>query len=248
MDLTKEALCYISENAIRPQDRILEMPANESAVVIDDNGNAKRLDPQVYLAKEPIEISTLSGLVDYIKSNLDISSPKILQISDEQKILLKGQLEVNGERELLAMAIAIIPRFNFNTPIDVEQFNIALQSKFVENSDRDILLKVIGNLTEDSIRTTGDDGVSQAVTIKQGIATAADVKVPNPVTLAPYRTFIEVEQPESKFIFRMSPGPEAAIYEADGGAWRIKAIQNIKDYLQRKLQTEVDSGMIVILA
>lgn len=92
MDLTKEALCYISENAIRPQDRILEMPANESAVVIDGNGNAKRLDPQVYLAKEPIEISTLSGLVDYIKSNLDISSPKILQISDEQKILLKGQL------------------------------------------------------------------------------------------------------------------------------------------------------------
>ena len=50
----------------------------------------------------------------------------------------------------------------------------------------------------------------------------ADVKVPNPVTLRPFRTFIEVEQPESKFIFRMREGGRCAIFEADGahGSWR----------------------------
>ena len=60
--------------------------------------------------------------------------------------------------------------------------------------------------------------------------------MPNPVELAPYRTFPEVEQPISKFIFRMQEGPRAALYEADGGAWRNKAILSIKEYLQEELK------------
>ncbi len=36
--------------------------------------------------------------------------------------------------------------------------------------DRAILLQVVGNVTEDNVKTTGDDGVSQAVAIKQGLA------------------------------------------------------------------------------
>ncbi|OSB00487.1 hypothetical protein B2H85_13365, partial [Clostridium botulinum] len=56
------------------------------------------------------------------------------------------------------------------------------------------------------------------------------------VTLAPYRTFPEIEQPLSRFIFRMQQGPSAAIYEADGGAWRNQAMQRIKAYLEEELK------------
>ncbi|OSA97223.1 hypothetical protein B2H85_16310, partial [Clostridium botulinum] len=56
------------------------------------------------------------------------------------------------------------------------------------------------------------------------------------VALAPYRTFPEVQQPTSKFIFRMQQGPKAAIFEADGGAWRNQAMQSIKAYLQEELK------------
>lgn len=34
----------------------------------------------------------------------------------------------------------------------------------------------------------------------------------------------------------MQEGPKAAIFEADGGAWRNKAILNIKGYLQEQLK------------
>ena len=50
----------------------------------------------------------------------------------------------------------------------MEDFNVALQSIFVKNPDREILLKVVGNLKEDNVKTTGDDGVSQAVYYRTG--------------------------------------------------------------------------------
>lgn len=59
--------------------------------------------------------------------------------------------------------------------------------------------------------------------------------MPNPVYLAPYRTFAEIEQPVSKFVFRMESGPKAALFEADGGAWKNEAILKIKEYLQKEL-------------
>ena len=89
---------------------------------------------------------------------------------------------------------------------------------------------------EDAIKSISDDGVSQAATIKTGVASVNDVKVPNPVVLAPFRTFPEISQPESKFIFRMQSGPRAALFEADGGAWRNEAMMKIKACLEEQLK------------
>lgn len=247
MDLTKEALQYLAENTIKPKERVVKI--NGSNFVIDEAGHYDRIKPRVYNAKDPLIIKTLTGLVDYIKSNLERKEAKLLlHIEKPDEVSLMGLLAEDGSREYLASAQAIVPRFNFDYYLDIEEFNVALQSVFAPTADRDILLKVVGNLKEDNVKTTGDDGISQAVTIKTGVATAADVKVPNPVTLAPYRTFIEVKQPESKFIFRMKDGPRGAIFEADGGAWRNQAILNIKTFLEEQLTNEIASGKITILA
>src|SRR5699024_2066082 len=103
-------------------------------------------------------------------------------------------------------------------------------------------------LKEENVKNTGDDGVSQAVTINTGIASASDVKVPNPVTLKPYRTFVEVEQPASEFVFRMKDGPSAALFEPDGGAWRNEAISNIHDFLVLALTEQIETGQITIIS
>lgn len=64
--------------------------------------------------------------------------------------------------------------------------------------------------------------------------------IPSPVTLKPYRTFTEVEQPESQFVFRMKEdkydGVQCALFEADGGAWKLGAMEYIKEYLERELE------------
>ena len=228
MDLTKEALQYLAEQVIKPEERVISI--NNQSYVIDENGYPKYVAPKLHLAQNVLRINTLSGLVDYIKSNLDRADEKLyLHIANHKSVRLVSTLKPDGSREELAIAEAILPKYCFNIFYDAEDFNVALQSIFVKNPDREILLKVIGNLKEGNVKTTGDDGVS-------------------PVTLAPYRTFIEVEQPESKFIFRMQDGPKGAIFEADGGAWRNQAILNIKKYLENQLSDEIKKGKITILA
>lgn len=43
-------------------------------------------------------------------------------------------------------------------------------------------------------------------------------------------------QPESKFVFRMQDGPRAALFEADGGAWKNDAMLSIKKFLEEQLK------------
>lgn len=191
----------------------------------------------------------MTGLVDYIQSNVERHDiPYFLHIVDHERVELTGVLQSDGKRETLVIARAIVPDFNYDYFLDSEQLIISLQSKFTKTKDRDLLLKVIGNVKEENVRQTGDNGIAQAVTIKTGVASADDVLVPNPVTLAPYRTFLEVVQPESDFIFRMKDGPRGAIFEADGGAWTNEAIENIRAYLSEELADEINDERITIIA
>lgn len=128
--------------------------------------------------------------------------------------------------------------------MDTETFNIMLQSSFADKGDKETLLKYTGLIRDEAVKTTGDDGISQQVTIKTGVASVAQAVVPNPATLAPYRTFQEIDQVESKFIFRMKDGPRAAIFEADGGQWRNETIIRIKTYLNEQLK-DVDNVEIL---
>ena len=145
-------------------------------------------------------------------------------------------------------ATALLPNIEFDRFVDTENFNIMLQSCFVDTEDKAAILAVVGNISESTVQTIGDDGVSQSVVARKGIATKENVIVPNPVVLQPYRTFVEVAQPPSNFIFRMKDGPRAAIFEADGGAWKLAAVRNIKKYLEEKLKEQVESGRIIIIA
>ncbi|MEO2506709.1 hypothetical protein ABHA01_02855 [Clostridium paraputrificum] len=185
-----------------------------------------------------LTVSTLTGLVDYIKSDLDKLPEKLLiQVISPRKVALYSPLNADREREQYISAEAILPdNVVYDRFIGTEQFNIMLQSAFVDVGTKSALLKYTGLIQDEAVKTTGDDGISQQVTVKTGVASVGQAIVPNPVELAPYRTFPEVEQPISKFIFRMQEGPRAALYEADGGAWRNKAILSIKEYLQEELK------------
>lgn len=91
-----------------------------------------------------------------------------------------------------------------------------------------------------------DDGISQTVAAKTGIATVSNVTLPPIIKLAPYRTFVEVEQPEGEFLLRLQNGPKAALFEADGGAWKIQARKNIKNYFLDELEDLVLIGKVII--
>lgn len=194
-----------------------------------------------------LTVSTLTGLVDYIKTNVDHLEGKLLiQVKSPEEVALYSPLNADREREKYVSAEAILPNnVVYDRFLDTERFNIMLQSAFVDDEDKSKLLKYTALITDDTVKNFGDDGISQKVTVKTGVASVSDAVVPNPVTLAPYRTFPEVIQPESKFIFRMKEGPTAALFEADGGAWRNTAILGIKEYLKEALK---DNENIEIIA
>jgi len=209
-------------------------------------------DKPLHLIEEPTAkpflLHTLSGLVDYIHSEFDGDEPLIIHVVSPTSVEVKSRFNNDGNRSHFIKAEALIPDFNFDSWYDTETFNIKLQSVFVQNEDRDIMLKVVGNIQEDNVKNVKDDGVSQAVVAKVGVASVGNVEVPNPVSLIPYRTFVDVVQPESDFVFRMKDGPRCAIFEADGGAWKHLAIENVKDYLEKSLAKEIDSGRVTIIA
>ncbi|OYP08080.1 hypothetical protein C8E03_108129 [Lachnotalea glycerini] len=186
-----------------------------------------------------IQMGTLTSFVDYIRANIDSMSDKmIVHVESPTKVSLYSQLDAEREREYLVNVVARVPEFRFNQFIDHEEFLINLQSKFIDSGDRGLVLKFAGTVEDKSVAEYGDDGVTQKATVKNGIASKTEAIIPNPVNLAPYRTFLEVAQPLSDFVFRMKSerGIQCAIFEADGGAWKNEAMQNIKNYLRDELE------------
>lgn len=199
------------------------------------------------LAK-PVQLRSLAGLTQYLKSNFDSLGKLLVHVKSPTEVVVFDNLNVDKNRNFYIESRAMIPEFDFGRWIDSENFIIKLQSCFEKNKDRDVMLKIVGNIKEENVNTFGDDGVSQSVVAKTGVATVADVIVPNPVVLKPFRTFIEVDQPESEFIFRMQNGPKCALFEADGGAWKLTAMKRIKSYLSFVLAEEIKANRIIIIA
>ena len=216
----------------------------QEVVIKAENGGQytpERLSRITYPVAEAVGVHTLTAVVDYIKENVDALGPVVISVQSPTSVKVMSPLNVDRKREEYLDAKAITPNnIRFDSFLATDQFNIMMQAGFVnrqvEGLDyKNMLLQVTGLVREQAVKEIGDDGVSQAATIKTGVASVGEVKVPNPVYLAPYRTFAEIEQPVSKFVFRMESGPKAALFEADGGAWKNEAILKIKDYLKEKL-------------
>jgi hypothetical protein len=214
----------------------------KTPVITEIDGNTYSDKPLNRISYVPyaktIGMKTLTSLVEYIKANIDSMSEKmIVHVISPTEVHLYSSLDADRKREYLVEVNAELPDFRFGSFIDHENFVIALQSKFVPNEDRDLVLKFAGTVEDGTVAEYGDDGVTQKATIKTGVASKADAVVPNPVNLIPYRTFLEVQQPASDFIFRMksSCGVQCAIFEADGGAWKNEAMSRIKNYLALEL-------------
>lgn len=204
-------------------------------------------DPQA----APLTINTLDGIVDYIQKEVDISRIEtrvVINVLSYERVLVMSELYGAQQRETFLIATPCIPSITLDRFMDMENFNIQLQSGFVRTQEIEDILKVTGNITDSQVMSYSDDGISQSVTAKSGIARVGEVVVPNPVDLRPYRTFPEIEQPESPFILRMSDGPKASLFCADGGMWKIKAVQLIKSYLEKNLKDSLDEERLVIIA
>lgn len=189
-----------------------------------------------------INVTTLDSIVDYVNERVDKGltdvGKYIIHIKTPTSVSLYSQCFDQG-RDHFMESKAIVPEFRFGNWFEPDTFIINMMANFEETPDMKKIFAVVGNIKEENVKNVSDNGVTQTVVARQGVSMATEVIVPNPVLLKPYRTFIEVEQPESAFVFRLKDGPQAALFDADGGAWRIEAMHNISQYIAETVNKDL---------
>ena len=214
---------------------------------VNVNGRAystERLTPVEEPTADTIGVTTLSALIGYVGADCDnlIGGGYVDKLTAHIVSPTRVDLYAPADgdfrvRPRLLRAEPLLRENPFGRFMSGEEMVIFLQTCFARNAgDWAKVIAVAGNVTDGATREYADDGVSQAVTARVGVATKADVAMPNPVRLAPFRTFPEIEQPLSSFVFRAKSGgadskPTFALFEADGGAWRIEAMERISEWL-----------------
>lgn len=185
----------------------------------------------------PIAVASLAGLCEGagLYSNNEI---EVLHVRSADKVAaLSPIIGRHNQRAVmfLADAHALYTPFTFGGWYPHEGFMIGLATLFEPTEALTGLISLLGNLTEEDIRILEDDGMTQEVVVKSAVHLKSAARVPNPVTLKPYRTFREIDQPESSFIVRLKRQegrlPQCALFTTDGGAWQIEAVKSIKAFL-----------------
>lgn len=245
MEGLKEALQFITklkEESMEP--KVLEIGG-------DTYCNKDLVRYHRFPMADRLGVNTPTALVDYIKGKPEeLRESMILHVVSPVYVRLYSGLIDERDREELMKADAVVNEFRFNEYYDQERFLIELQANFLETPDLLTIMQVAGNIKSGTTANYSDDGVSQKTTVKMGVE-LNDVIVPNPVRLRPYRTFAEIEQPESSYVFRIKDtdrGPAFKLVEADGGLWKNGTMQKIKEYLEYELSEELKKYHITVIA
>lgn len=203
-----------------------------------------------------LHTNTLTSILDYITHGTDRPTQAnqdlryIIHVEAYNSVQLMREANAMRKREDIIEASSANGSFRYGQFMDVETFIISLQSNFEMTENLAALLSAVSSISDGTEVQLKDDGITQAVTAKTGVALVAKKDLPNPITLKPYRTFPEIEQPNIKFVFRVrkdrAGGVEAALFDADGDHWKIETIQTIHTYFAQMLPDEAMEKTIIL--
>jgi hypothetical protein len=227
-------------------DRVIELaPAKllnvDGYVHIDKNKSVQLFTPPT---PSHLAVSRLTGLVDLLESGFEsypVADTLVHVVSHEMVDVISRASDRWGRRQTYVRASLqkAEREFTFNQYIPQENFIIALRSLFLQDSQLDDLVRIAGNLASGSEIRQQDDGFTQQATVKAGVIMVAERTILPRVMLTPFRTFREVKQPSSEYVFRVKGDDKVnycALFEADGGTWKLLAIDNIKEWLSNQLK------------
>jgi hypothetical protein len=199
-----------------------------------------------------INVTTLDGLVNLLEVGYNAGygrkpSDLFVHVLDWQQVhVVPKHSDGYGQQPALIHARPLegISGFKFNEVTSQEKFIIGLQTCFEKNADLYYLLDLASHIDATEKVVQEDTGVTQNVTLQRSQALGKEqAAVKGRVKLAPFRTFRELEQPESDFVFRVHPGGSCSLNEADGGAWKITAVGLIAEWLSNRMKTSTVEGV-----
>lgn len=205
-----------------------------------------RIPPHVDRPDE-ITVSGLDSICKLIRTELSkVGTTVMVQVKGSGLVEVMTTYLDDFSRNMLYCAKADAPGLRTGWR-DRETALIELRSLFIPNEGTAYLLDLLSRMTDENSVSTNDNGVTQTVSTRQGVALNALVEVKPRVMLCPFRTFLEVEQPESEFLLRVDADKGIGLFEADGGIWKLEAKKNIAEYFQSAMGDLIQSGKVVVM-
>ena len=187
-----------------------------------------------------ISVSGLDSICKLIRTELEkVGTTIMVQVKSNDTVEVMTTYLSDFSRNTLYRAKADAPglRTGFRGR---EVALIELRSLCIPNEGTAYLLDLLS-------RMTNENSVTQTVEARQGVALNALIEIKPRVMLRPFRTFLEVEQPESEFLLRVDPDEGIGFFEADGGIWKLEAKKNIADYFLKNMGDLIDAGKVVVM-
>lgn len=220
----------------------------DSTFVISGSGGAAEIRPTID-HPDTLQLHSLDALVTMVKTEAShMAEPLYITIPNHLTVRCFGKPEPDARyfRQSYYEAKATdVPGFQDGFR-EQEKAIIELRSRFAPSEGVDYLLDLLSRISKDSCVTTNDNGISQTVEARQGVALKASVQVRPRVSLRPFRTFQEVEQPESEFLLRLDEEGRIGLFEADGGMWKLTARRTVRAFLESALEEEASAGAVYI--
>ena len=203
---------------------------------------------------DALQVHSLTGFVGYIEANRDELKLEslIAHVRSPCCVELIGPTEPIRKLRTTHLVAKAEPKdvcVGWQLP---DEFTIMVTTGCVPSNgdDLDVLVRLVGNVRREQSVELKDDGMSQSVEQRAGVAIVERADVPNPLILAPYRSFLEVDQVTSPFLIRFREGDEYSemkgvvckLFECDGGKWENEARERVADYLRGVLP----DGVVVI--
>ena len=241
--MLKEFIAHIQKTT-----QPLVQKIGDSTFAISGNGDVEEILPAVY-HPDTLTLHSLEALVKMVQTAaVNMDTPLYITVPNHLTVRCFGQPDADARyfRQVYYEAKATdVPGFQ-NGFREHEKAIIELRSQFSPGDDVDYLLDLLSRISKEDGVTTTDNGISQSVEARQGVTLKTMVQVKPRVSLRPFRTFQEVEQPESEFLLRLNDDGDVGLFEADGGMWKLTARQTVKAFLEAELEDLISDSTVYI--
>ncbi|WP_373098266.1 hypothetical protein [Faecalibacterium prausnitzii] len=225
--------------------------------IVTGSGDIEEVEPIEIPKPENVVTRSLSALVALVKTEVDSQFTDLpIYISCEDYKRVRVFTKPNHDDDLhrwepYEAVASDLPPLIEDVRWTFEEAQIRLRSMFQrapegETNDVDYILNLLSHMSVDQSVKSDDNGVTQTVQVRKGVSFVENQRVNPIVKLAPYRTFQEVLQPESEFVFRVYDDRSISLTAADGGMWKLAAREAVKNYLNSYLVGEDAMNKVIV--
>lgn len=220
----------------------------KSTFAVNADGDANEIRP-IIDHQNTLDLHSLDALVKLVRTEATrVEDLLYITVPDHMSVRCFGRplQEERWHRQIYYDVKATdVPGWGEKVQMSFDEMQIALRTRFQQTQDMPYVQKLLSEISTGAKVTFNDNGVATTIVTKKGIDLQANETIRPIVTLRPYRTFQEVDQPESIFLIRINERGITFV-EADGGMWKLKARETVKAFLEERLAGEINAGAVSV--